>query len=104
MGGNHGKGEFRASIKINETFTSGRKITIIFRIAKLQYKKENGKIMGNTVTSQIWYRPKNTCAGRFLGQTHEGKTEFIILPHVCTLPPQRGKNNMQFSQVACFCH
>ena len=27
----------------------------------------------------------------FIGYTHEGKTQFKILPHSCTLQPPRGK-------------
>ena len=44
--GDHGKGEFRASIKINEIFTPGRNITVIFRLTHVQRKKDNGDILG----------------------------------------------------------
>ena len=67
IGGDHGKGAFRASIKINEKNTIGRNITIIFRLAHVQCKKENGDIMGNTFMDPIGYRLKNICAGHFLG-------------------------------------
>ena len=104
IGGDHGKEEFRSSININAIFTSGRNITIIFRLAHIQCKKDNGDILGNTVMASIGYRLNNICAGRFLGWTHEGKTQFIILPHGCTLPPPRGEIYMHFSQAACLCH
>ena len=91
IGGDHGKGAFRASIKINANFASGRNIIRIFRIAHVQCKKENCDILGSTVMAPIADRRKNICAGRFLGWTHEGKIQFIILPHCCTIPPPRGK-------------
>ena len=91
LGGNHGKGAFREIIKINAKFTSGRNITIIFGLAHVQCKKDNGDIMGNIVMAPIGERLKNICAGRFLGWTHEGKTRFIILPRGCNVPPLRGK-------------
>ena len=36
-------------------------------------------------------RLKNICAGGFLGWTHDSKTQFRILPHVCTIPTPREK-------------
>ena len=91
IGGNHGKGAFRASIKINARFTPGRNITIIFRLTHVQCKKENGEIMGNPVMDPVGDRLKNICAWHFLGWTHEGKTQFRIPPHGRTLPPPRVK-------------
>ena len=35
FGSDNGKGAFRLSMNINETFTSGRNINIIFRVAHL---------------------------------------------------------------------
>ena len=74
IGGDHGKGAFRAIININAKFTSGRNTTRIFRLAHVQCKKDNCENMGNTVMAPIGDRLKNICAGRFLGGTHEGKT------------------------------
>ena len=45
--------------------------------------------MGNTAVAPIGVRLKNIRDGNFLGLTHEGKTQFRILPSGCTLPPQR---------------
>ena len=72
--GDHGKGEFRASIKINEIFTPGRNITVIFRLTHVQRKKDNGDILGDTVIDPLYNRLKNICARQFIGWTHEGKT------------------------------
>ena len=72
IGRDHGKGAFRASININAKFTSGRNITIIFRIAHVQRKKKNGLVLGNTVVDPIGDRLNNICSGIFLGWTHEG--------------------------------
>ena len=91
IGGDYGKGLFRAIIEINSKFASERNITIIFRLAHFHCKKYTGDILVNTVMAPIGGRLNNICAGRFLGWTHEGKTQFIILPHGCTLPPPRGK-------------
>ena len=66
----HRKGAFRASIKINAKFTSGRNITRTFSLAYFQCKKYNVEILGNTVKGQIGYRLHNICAGRFIGCTH----------------------------------
>ena len=74
IGGDHGKGEFIASININAKFTPERNITRIFRLTNVQCKKDNGEILGNTVVNSIGYRLKNFCAGLFLGWIHEGKT------------------------------
>ena len=87
----HGKGAFIASININAKFTLGRKITGIFRLVHVHFKKENGDILGNTFMSSIGDRLKNICDGCFLGCTHEDKKQFIILPHGCPLPPPRAK-------------
>ena len=38
--------------------------------------------------SPIWERLNNICADSFLGCTHEGKTQFIIMTHGFTLTPQ----------------
>ena len=91
IGGYHGKGAFRVSIKINAKITSGRNINRIFRLALFQCKKYNGEIMGNTFMDTIGKRIKNICDGRFLGCTHEGRTQLIILPNGCNLPPPREK-------------
>ena len=72
VGGDHEKGSFRASININENFTSGRKITRIYRIEHVQCNNYNGNIIGNTVMEPIGYRINNICAGGFIGWTHEG--------------------------------
>ena len=101
--GDYGKGEFRAIININTKLIPGRNITIISRLAHVQCRKDNDEITGNTVMAPIGDRLNNICAGNFLGWTHEGKTQFIILTHGCTLPPPR-RGNIQFSQVACFFH
>ena len=91
IGGDHRKGLFIASININAKFIPVRNITTIFRIVHFQCKKDNGEIMGNAVMAPIGYRLKNICACSFLGWTHEGKIQFIILPHVCTIPSPREK-------------
>ena len=88
IGGDYGKGLFRAIIEINSKFASERNITIIFRLAHFHCKKYTGDILVNTVMAPIGGRLNNICAGRFLGWTHEGKTQFIILTHGCTLPPK----------------
>ena len=103
IGGDHGKGSFRTIIKINAIFISGRNITRIFRLAHFQFKRYNGEILWNIAMPPIWFRLNNICARRFIGWTHEVKTQFIILSHGCTIPPPREKN-MQFIQAACFCH
>ena len=74
IGGDHGKGAFRAIIKLDKKFTSGINITRIFRLVNVQCKKENHEIPGNTVMAQIGDRLNNIYAGHFLGWTHEGKT------------------------------
>ena len=89
IGGYHGKGAFRVSIKINAKITSGRNINRISRLALFQCKKYNGEIMGNIFMDTIRKRIKNICDGRFLGCIHEGRTQFIILPNGCNLPPPR---------------
>ena len=96
----HGKGEFRAIIKMNETFTSLRKITTIPRIAYFQCKKENCDILGNTVMDPIGESLNNICAGIFLGWTHRGKIQFIIIPHSCNFPPPRAEITCN-SAVTC---
>ena len=65
--GYHVKGAFRASVKIDSKFTSGRNTTKIFRLAHVQCNKDNGYILGNTFMAQIGDRLKNIYAGRFLG-------------------------------------
>ena len=72
-------------------FISGRNITIIFRLANDHFKKDNDDIMGNTVIAPIGDGLNNICAGRFLGWRHEGKTQFRIMPHGCTLPSPMGE-------------
>ena len=89
--GDHGRGSFRARIKLNATFTSGRKMKRILSLAHVRCKKDNGEIMGNISMTPIWDRQKNICAGGFLGRSYEGKTQFKILPHGCPLPPTRAK-------------
>ena len=91
IGGDHGKGAFRSSIMIYTHFISGRNITIIFRLANDHFKKDNDDIMGNTVIAPIGDGLNNICAGRFLGWRHEGKTQFRIMPHGCTLPSPMGE-------------
>ena len=90
IGGDHLKGEFRASIHLNQKFTSGINITRIFRIAHVQCKKENGDILDNTAMTPIWNRLKNICSGHFLGCTNKVKIQFIILSHGCPIPSPRG--------------
>ena len=90
IGGDHLKGAFRASIQLNQKFTSGRNITRIFRIAHVQCKKENGDILDNTAMTPIWNRLKNICSGHFLGCTNKVKTHFIILSHGCPISPPKG--------------
>ena len=63
----HGKGEFRASIKLNAKYTPGRNITIIFRLECFQGNMENGDIWGRTFMEPMGYMIKNTSSGRFLG-------------------------------------
>ena len=88
----HGKGAFIASININAKFTLGRKITGIFRLVHVHFKKENGDILGNTFMSSIGDRLKNICDGCFLGCTHEDKKQFIILPpHMAVLFHHQGQ-------------
>ena len=70
IGGDHGKGAFRSIININENVISVRTITIIFWLANVKYKKENGEILGSIVISPIWDRLKYICSGRFLGWKH----------------------------------
>ena len=91
IGGDHGKGVLRASIKSNAKFTSGINITRIFKLAHFQCKKNNGDIMGNTLIFPIGYRLNNICNGQFLGWTNEGKTQFRVMPHGFPLPPPREK-------------
>ena len=91
ISGDHGKGAFIASIKINAKFTPRRNITRIFRLVHVHCKKDNGEILVNIFMAPIWDRLNNICAGCCLGWTHEGKIQFIILPHGCTLPPTREK-------------
>ena len=85
----HGKGAFRASIKLNMKYTPGRNIAIIFRLECLQCNMENGDIWGGTFMEPMGYMIKNTSSGRFLGWAHECKTQFIVIPHGCALPPTR---------------
>ena len=91
FGGDHGKRAFREIININAKFTSGRNVTRIFSLAYVQCKKYNGEIMGNTFMDPIGDRLNNICSGRFLGWTHEVKTQFVIMICGCTLPTPRGK-------------
>ena len=91
IGGYHGNGAFRASIKLNAKCIPERNTTMISRIVKLHCKKENGEITGNTVMEPIGNRPKNISAGIFIGWKHEGKTQLIMMTHGCTLPPPRKK-------------
>ena len=56
IGRDHRKGAFRASIKINAKFTSGRNITRIFRLAHVECKKYNGDILGNLISLTIMWR------------------------------------------------
>ena len=53
IGGDHGKVAFRESINPNITFTTGRNINIILRLAHVQFKKYNGEIMGNRGMERI---------------------------------------------------
>ena len=94
IGRDHGKGAFRASIKIYDKFTLGRNTTRIFRLAHVQCKNYNGGIMGNTFMYPIWYRIKNICAVCFLGWT-----QFIILPHGCPLTPPTKKSVFQSGRI-----
>ena len=87
----YGKGAFRASINPNANFISGRNITRIFSLAHVQCKKDNGDILGNTFMAPIGGRINNSCAGKILGWSHEGKTQFRILTHGCPLLPPRAK-------------
>ena len=43
----------------------------------------------------------NIYAGRFIGQTNEGKTQFIILTHDFSHTPTKETKN-QYSQTTCF--
>ena len=70
IGGDHVKGEFRASLNINENFTPGRNINIIFRLAHVHCKKDNCEIMGNTVMFPIGDRLNNIFYGCFTSWTH----------------------------------
>ena len=45
------------------------------------FKKDNNEILGNTVMAPIGDRLNNIYAERFLDWTHEGKTQFRIMPH-----------------------
>ena len=100
IGEDHGNRAFRASININAKFTPGRNITRISSLAHFQRKKVNGENMGNTVMAPIGDRLYNIFALRFLCWTHQGKTQFGILPHGCHIPPR--EKNMQFSKAKYF--
>ena len=69
----HRKGSFRAIIDINGNFTPGRNTTIIFNLAHVQCKKDNGDIVRNIFMGPIGDRLKYICIGIFLGCTHEDK-------------------------------
>ena len=64
--GDHGRGSFRARIKLNATFTSGRKMKRILSLAHVRCKKDNGEIMGNISMTPIWDRQKKSVLGVFL--------------------------------------
>ena len=91
LGRDHGKGAFREIINLNNIYTSGRNITRIFRIKNIQCKKDNDKILDNTVIDQIGDSLNNIFCGSFIGFKHEDKTQFIILTHGCPLQPPREK-------------
>ena len=50
----------------------------------------NCDIMGNMIMDLIGYR-KNICDGLFLSWIHEGKINFIIIFHGCTISPPKAK-------------
>ena len=91
IGGYHGKGPFRETIKLIVKFISGRNTTMIFRLVYAQCKNDNGDIMRSSVMALLWDRLKDICAGNFLGWTHKGRTQFISLSHGLTLPPPSAK-------------
>ena len=91
IGGYHGKRSFGEIIKLIVKYILGRNATMIFRLVYAQCKNDNGDIMRSSVMALLWDRLKDICAGNFLGWTHKGKKQFIILPNGFTLPPPSAK-------------
>ena len=103
VGEYRGRVSFIASINPNEKCTPGRNIAIIFSLAHVQCKNQNGDILGETVIAPMEDRLNNICDGIFLGWAHEGKIQFIILIHGCPIP-RPSEKFFRYSLAISFFH